>query len=99
MISYELPMALALATPLLLLKYAQPAEIVDKQGGYYFDVLPRWTIFKAGGLGRSSHRDLCIAALAEPTVSIRIFREAEKTSCWRAFHTEYSSMSSRCSSW
>ena len=46
MISYELPLALAIASPLLLLNTLSLREMVDGQAGYYFGVIPRWAIFQ-----------------------------------------------------
>src|SRR5919112_1064261 len=47
MISYELPMALALAAPLLVVNTLSLREMVDKQSFFYFGFLPAWTIFQA----------------------------------------------------
>src|SRR5678815_5676161 len=46
MISYELPMAMALVAPLLLFNTLSLREIVEAQSGYYFGVIPRWAIFQ-----------------------------------------------------
>ena len=46
MISYELPMALALASPLLLINSLNLRTIVDGQAGYYFELIPKWAIFQ-----------------------------------------------------
>src|SRR5690242_5576217 len=46
MISYELPMALAIAAPLLLANTLSLREIVDSQAGYYFGILPQWSVFQ-----------------------------------------------------
>src|SRR5512138_189610 len=46
MISYELPMAMALVSPLLLVNTLSLRGIVDAQAGYYFGFLPRWAIFQ-----------------------------------------------------
>ncbi len=46
MISYELPMAMAIAAPLLMLNTLSFRQLVDAQGGYYFGFMPRWTIFQ-----------------------------------------------------
>src|ERR1700686_4645855 len=46
MISYELPMALAIAAPLLLLNPLSLREILDRQGGFSLGVIPRWSIFQ-----------------------------------------------------
>ncbi len=53
MISYELPMALALAAPLLIVNTLSLRDIVEAQSGFYFGFLPRWTIFQ-GPCRRSS---------------------------------------------
>src|SRR3954470_11159975 len=45
MISYELPMAMALASPLLLINTLSLREMVERQSDYYFGFLPAWTIF------------------------------------------------------
>src|SRR5450631_730903 len=45
MISYELPMAMALAAPLLLINSLSLREIVNSQGGFYLGFIPRWSIF------------------------------------------------------
>src|SRR5450755_2853356 len=47
MISYELPMAMAIAAPLLLLNTLSFRGMVDGQAGYYFGFLPRWIVFQA----------------------------------------------------
>jgi NADH-quinone oxidoreductase subunit H len=46
MISYELPLALAVAAPLLLANTLNLREIVERQEGYYLGFLPRWNIFQ-----------------------------------------------------
>src|SRR5215210_2813148 len=46
MISYELPMAMALVAPLLLLNTLSLREMVDMQDGYYFGVIPRWSVLQ-----------------------------------------------------
>ena len=45
-VSYELPMALAIAAPLLLANSLSLREIVDNQGGYLFGFIPRWHVFQ-----------------------------------------------------
>src|SRR5205807_5600164 len=40
MISYELPMAMAIASPLLLLNTLSFRHIVNAQAGFYFNFLP-----------------------------------------------------------
>ena len=46
MISYELPLALAVAGPLLLANTLSFREMVNSQGGYYLGFVPRWNIFQ-----------------------------------------------------
>ena len=46
MISYELPMSLAIVAPLLLLNTLSFREMVNGQGGYAFGFLPRWSVFQ-----------------------------------------------------
>src|SRR5215467_7552757 len=43
MISYELPMAMAIAAPLLLLNTLSLREVVNGQAGYYLGFVPKWT--------------------------------------------------------
>jgi len=42
MISYELPMALAIAAPLLMMNSLSFREIVNGQSGYWLGFIPRW---------------------------------------------------------
>src|SRR5271170_2438632 len=46
MISYELPMAMAIAAPLLVLNTLSFRHIVDGQAGFYFGLIPKWTVFQ-----------------------------------------------------
>src|SRR5215475_11146289 len=46
MISYELPMAMAIAAPLLMLNTLSFRQLVDAQSGYFLGFIPRWTIFQ-----------------------------------------------------
>ena len=46
MISYELPMAMAIAAPLLMLNTLSFRQLVDAQAGFYLGFIPRWTIFQ-----------------------------------------------------
>src|SRR5438309_4268246 len=46
MISYELPMALAIAAPLLMLNTLSFRQLADAQSGYFFGIIPRWTVFQ-----------------------------------------------------
>src|ERR1700761_4863658 len=44
MISYELPMSLAIAAPLLIAGSLSLREIVNAQAGFNFGVIPKWAI-------------------------------------------------------
>jgi len=44
MISYELPMALAIAAPLLLVNTLSFREVVNAQEGYWLGFIPRWNV-------------------------------------------------------
>src|SRR5471030_361102 len=46
MISYELPLTLAIVSPLLLANTLSFRGIVDSQAGYYLRLIPRWSIFQ-----------------------------------------------------
>src|SRR6202042_1095804 len=46
MISYELPLSLAIAAPLLLANTLSLRELVQSQAGYYLGFIPRWSIFQ-----------------------------------------------------
>src|SRR5260370_10344042 len=46
MISYELPMAMAIVAPLLMFNTLSFRGMVDAQTGYYLGFLPRWAIFQ-----------------------------------------------------
>lgn len=87
MISYELPLALAIAAPLLLSNSLSFREIVDTQAGYYFGVIPRWNVIPQifGFL------IFMIAAFAETNRIPFDLPEAENELV-AGFHVEYSSM-------
>lgn len=91
MISYELPMALALASPLLILNTLSLREIGDAQAGYYFGFLPRWSIFMAPFPQILSFLLFLIAGFAETNRVPFDLPEAENELV-AGFHTEYSSM-------
>ena len=46
MISYELPLSMAVAAPLLLVNSLSLRHIVEQQAGYYLGFIPRWSIFQ-----------------------------------------------------
>jgi NADH-quinone oxidoreductase subunit H len=91
MISYELPLALALAAPLLMLNTLSFRSLVDAQGGYYLGFIPRWTIFQGPFPQIISFCLFVIAAFAETNRVPFDLPEAENELV-AGFHTEYSSM-------
>jgi len=91
MISYELPMALAIAAPLLALNTLSFRGIVDGQGGFFFGFLPKWTIFQVFPFNIISFILFIIAAFAETNRVPFDLPEAENELV-AGFHTEYGSM-------
>src|SRR5258706_8616991 len=91
MISYELPMSLAIASPLLLVNTLSLREIVEKQGGYAFGFLPQWNIFQGPMPQIFSFIIFLIAAFAETNRVPFDLPEAENELV-AGFHVEYSSM-------
>ena len=95
MISYELPMSLAIAAPLLLCGTLSLREIVDAQAGFAFGFLPRWAIFAGPFPQVFSFIIFMIAAFAETNRVPFDLPEAENELV-AGFHTEYSSMKFAC---
>jgi NADH-quinone oxidoreductase subunit H len=91
MISYELPMALAIAAPLLMLNSLSFRELVDGQGGFYFGFIPRWSIFQGPFPQIVSFLLFMVAAFAETNRVPFDLPEAENELV-AGFHTEYGSM-------
>jgi NADH-quinone oxidoreductase subunit H len=91
MISYELPMALAIAAPLLALNTLSFRGIVDGQAGFFFGFLPKWTIFQVFPFNIISFILFIIAAFAETNRVPFDLPEAENELV-AGFHTEYGSM-------
>jgi NADH-quinone oxidoreductase subunit H len=91
MISYELSYGIALATVILLANSMSLREIVDKQGGYFFDVVPRWNVFVMFPFGFIAFVVYAIAGVAETNRAPFDFPEAEQELV-AGYHTEYSSM-------
>ena len=91
MISYELPMSLAIASPLLMLGTLSLREISKAQEGYYFGFLPHWIIFQGPFPQVISFVLFVIAAFAETNRIPFDLPEAENELV-AGFHTEYSSM-------
>ncbi len=92
MISYELPMALAIAAPLLMLNTLSFRHMVDAQTGFYFGFLPKWAIFQGPFPQIFSFILFSIAGFAETNRVPFDLPEAENELV-AGFHTEYSSMS------
>ena len=91
MISYELPMALAIASPLLILNTLNLRKIVEGQAGFYFDFLPRWSIFQGPWPQIFAFILFLIAGFAETNRVPFDLPEAENELV-AGFHTEYGSM-------
>src|SRR5207247_323470 len=91
LISYELPLSLAVAAPLLLANTLSLREIVESQQGFYFGFLPRWHIFQGPMPQIFSFVIFLIAGFAETNRVPFDLPEAE-TELVAGFHTEYSSM-------
>jgi NADH-quinone oxidoreductase subunit H len=92
MISYELPMALAIAAPLLMLNTLSFRHMVDAQTGFYFGFIPKWSIFQGPFPQIFSFILFSIAGFAETNRVPFDLPEAENELV-AGFHTEYSSMS------
>jgi NADH-quinone oxidoreductase subunit H len=92
MVSYELPMGLALAAPLLSMNMLSLRGIVDAQGGYMLGFIPRWAIFALPFPQIFSFIIFMIAAFAETNRIPFDLPEAENELV-AGFHVEYSSMS------
>ena len=92
MISYELPMALSLAAPLLVLNTLSLREMVDMQNGFVFGFIPRWSILQGPFPQIFSFIVFLICAFAETNRVPFDLPEAENELV-AGFHTEYSSMS------
>ncbi len=91
MISYELPLSLAIAAPLLLAGTLSLRQIVENQGGFAFGFFPRWNIVQGPFPQIFSFIIFLIAAFAETNRVPFDLPEAENELV-AGFHTEYSSM-------
>ncbi len=91
MISYELPLGIALAAPLVMFGTLSLGEIVDGQAGYQFGFLPNWAIFQFPAPQIFGFLIFLIAAFAETNRIPFDLPEAENELV-AGFHTEYSSM-------
>jgi NADH-quinone oxidoreductase subunit H len=91
MISYELPMSLAIAAPLLILGTLSLRGVVDAQTGYNLGIIPKWAIFAGPFPQIFSFIIFMIAAFAETNRIPFDLPEAENELV-AGFHVEYSSM-------
>ena len=91
MISYELPMALSIAAPLLMYNTLDMRKIVEQQGAIKFGFVYSWGIFSYLGLPFVAFILFLICAFAETNRIPFDLPEAENELV-AGFHTEYSSM-------
>ncbi len=95
MVSYELPLALAIAAALLLANSLSFREIVDNQGGYLFGFIPRWHVFQMPFPQIFGFVIFLISGFAETNRIPFDLPEAENELVG-GYHTEYSSMKFAC---
>jgi NADH-quinone oxidoreductase subunit H len=95
MISYELPLTLAIVSPLLLANHLSFRDIGIGQGGYYLGFIPRWNIFQLPFPQIFGFIIFIIAAFAETNRIPFDLPEAENELV-AGYHTEYSSMKFAC---
>jgi NADH-quinone oxidoreductase subunit H len=88
MISYELSYGLALASVLLVGNSLSLTDLVNRQAGAWFNVVPRWVVF----VQPVGFVIFLIAGIAETNRAPFDFPEAEQELV-AGYHTEYSSMS------
>jgi len=91
MISYELPMAMAIAAPLLMFNTLSFRGMVDAQTGYYLGFIPRWAILQMPVPQLMSFLLFMVAGFAETNRIPFDLPEAENELV-AGFHTEYASM-------
>jgi NADH-quinone oxidoreductase subunit H len=91
MISYELPLTLAIVAPLLLANHLSFRAISDAQAGYYLGFIPRWNVFQFPFPQVLGFLIFLISAFAETNRIPFDLPEAENELV-AGFHTEYSSM-------
>ena len=95
LISYELPMTLAIVAPLLLVNQLSFRGIVDGQAGYALGFIPRWSIFQGPFPQIVGFVIFLISAFAETNRIPFDLPEAENELV-AGYHTEYSSMKFAC---
>src|SRR3989440_5089041 len=88
MISYELSYGLALASVLVVANSLSLTDVVNRQSGMWFHVIPRWLVF----LQPLGFFIYMTAGIAETNRAPFDFPEAEQELV-AGYHTEYSSMS------
>ncbi len=91
MVSYELPLGMAVASVLLLSNSLSLREIVYTQSDYYWGFFPAWNVFREPFPQLISFIVFLIAMFAETNRIPFDLPEAE-TELVAGFHTEYSSM-------
>ena len=91
MISYELPMALAIAAPLLMFNTLSFRGMVDAQAGAYLGFIPKWAIFQMPFPQIIGFLLFMVSAFAETNRVPFDLPEAENELV-AGFHTEYGSM-------
>ena len=91
LISYKLPLSLAVAAPLLLANTLSLREIVQAQSAFYWSFIPKWNILQLPAPQLVSFIVFLIAGFAETNRVPFDLPEAE-TELVAGFHTEYSSM-------
>jgi NADH-quinone oxidoreductase subunit H len=91
MISYELPLAVAVVAPLLLSNTLSLRELTESQGGYYWGLIPRWNVFQLPAPQIISFAIFLTSAFAETNRVPFDLPEAENELV-AGFHTEYSSL-------
>jgi NADH-quinone oxidoreductase subunit H len=91
MISYELPMGIAIVAPLLMLNSLSFREMVNGQAGYALGFIPRWTVFQYPFPQVFGFIIYLIAAFAETNRIPFDLPEAENELV-AGYHTENSSM-------
>jgi NADH-quinone oxidoreductase subunit H len=91
MISYELPLALAVVAPLLIVNTLNFREIAVAQGGYLLGFIPKWNIFAGPFPQIFSFIIFLIASFAETNRIPFDLPEAENELVG-GYHTEYSSL-------
>jgi NADH-quinone oxidoreductase subunit H len=91
MISYELPLGLAVAAPLLMSHTLSLREIVESQAQYYWGWLPAWNVLR-GPLPQVLGFIVFLIAVFAETNRVPFDLPEAESELVAGFHTEYSSM-------